>query len=128
MLRRPLWAVTIAALAVMGLGIAVPAILGLKPFGGGVAVALISMFVFAFVFFKLTEFLAYEYPPDVTTVGQLAKAILARNYLPIVAESKKSATDGEVWEILQRIVVEQLGVRPDQLTKETNFVEDLNLD
>jgi hypothetical protein len=60
-------------------------------------------------------------------VGQLAKATLARNYLPIVAESKKSSTDAEVWQILCRVIGEQLGVRPDQLTKETNFVRDLNI-
>ena len=74
----------------------------------------------------MTEFLAYEFPPDVATVGQLAKATLARNFQPIVAQSKQSATDAEVWETLRRIVGEQLGVRPDQLTKETDFVKDLN--
>jgi hypothetical protein len=72
--------------------------------------------------------LAYEFPPDVATVGQLAKATLARNYQPIVAEAKKSATDAEVWDILQRIIVEQLGVRADQLKRETSFVKDLKVD
>jgi len=123
-LRRPRWVVTLATLAAIGLGIATPVLLGLKPFGGGVMVAILSIGVFAYILFWLTWFLAYECPPDVTTVGQLAKATLARNYQPIVAESKKSATDAEVWEILRPIVGEQLGSRPDQLTKETSFVKD----
>jgi hypothetical protein len=126
-LRRPRWVVTLATLAALGLGAAVPMLLGLKPFRGGVAVALLSAGVFGLVFlYRLTEFLAYEFPPDVTTVGQLATATLARNFQPIVAQSKQSATDAEVWEILRRIVGERLGVRLDQLTKETDFVKDLN--
>jgi acyl carrier protein len=129
MLRRPRWVVTIATLAAVGLGIATPALLGLKPFRGGIAVALFTAGVFGFVFlYRLTEFLAYEFPPDVATVGQLAKATLARNYQPLVAEAKKSATDAEVWDALQRIVGEQFGVRLDQLTKETDFVKDLKVD
>ena len=122
MLRRPRWVVTIATLAVIALGITVPALLGLRPFGGGMATAFISMIVFAFIFYRLTQFSAYVFPPDVETVGQLTKAVLARNYQPIVAEAKQSATDDEVWDILRRIVGEQLGVRIDQLTKETDFV------
>ena len=65
--------------------------------------------------------LATMFPPDVATVGQLAKATLARNYQPIVAESKKSATDAEVWDMLSRIIGEQLAVRPNKLTKGMSF-------
>jgi acyl carrier protein len=125
-LRRPRWVVTLATLAALGFGIAMPVHLGLKPFGGGVMVAILSTAVFAYALSWLTEFLAYEFPPDVATVGQLAKATLARNYRPLVAESQKPASDAEVWDILQRIIGEQLGVRPDQLTKEMDFVKDLN--
>ena len=50
-LRRPRWVVTLATLAALGLGAAVPMLLGLKPFRGGVAVALFSAAVFGFVFF-----------------------------------------------------------------------------
>ena len=128
LLRRPDWVVTVATLAAVGLGIATPLLLGLKPFRGGVAVALVAVGGFGFAFAWLTEFLAYEFPPDVATVGQLAKATLARNYQPIVAEAKQSATDAEVWDILQRIMVEQLGVRADQLKRETSFVKDLKVD
>ncbi len=127
-LRRPGWVVTLGTVTAIGLGVATPALLGLKPFGGGVIVALLSMGLLAYALFWLTEILAYEFPPDVATVGQLAKATLARNYQPIVAESKKSATDAEVWDMLQRIIGEQLGVRIDQLTKEANFVKDLHVD
>ena len=128
MLRRPRWVVTLATLAAVGLGIATPALLGLKPFRGGVVAAVLSAGVFGFVLFWLTEFLTYMFPPDVATVGQLAKATLARNYQPLVAEAKKSATDAEVWDILRRIIGERLGFPLDQLKRETNFVKDLYVD
>jgi acyl carrier protein len=127
-LRRPRWGAALATLTTIGLGIATPALLGLKPFGGGVIVAMVSILLLAFVFSWLTEILAYDFPPDVATAGQLAKATLARNYQPILAESKKSATDAEVWDMLRRIIGEQLGFRVDQLTKETSFVKDLYVD
>jgi hypothetical protein len=126
-LRRPRWVVTLATLATIGLGIVVPALLGLKPFGGGVIVAMVSICLLAFVFSRLTGVFAYELPPEVTTVGQLAKATLARNYQPILAESKTSASDAEVWDMLRRIIGEQMGFRTEQLTKETNFVKDLGV-
>ncbi|MFZ1933698.1 MAG: hypothetical protein WCB27_26170 [Thermoguttaceae bacterium] len=126
LLRRPQWFVRLATLAAVGLGAATPALLGLRPFGGGVIVAVLSMCVFAYVLFWLTASFAYMFPPDVSTVGQLAKATLARNYQRIVAESKRSATDAEVWDILRRIVAEQLGVRPEQLTKETDLIKDVS--
>jgi hypothetical protein len=124
-LRRPSWVVTVATLAAIGLGIATPVLLGLKPFHGGVAVAVLSTGVFAYVLFWLTEFLAYEFPPEVATVGQLAKAILARNYQPLIAEFRKSPTDAEIWEILQRIIGRQLRVGPNQLTNKTDYAEDV---
>jgi hypothetical protein len=128
-LRRPLWFVRLAALAAIALGVAAPLLAGLKPFRGGVLSAIVVTGVFVSVFFcRLTECFATEFPPDILTVGQLAKGILARNYRPIVAESKKSATDAEVWEILQHIVGEQLGVRAGQLTKDTDVVKDFKLD
>jgi acyl carrier protein len=37
-------------------------------------------------------------------------------------------TDGTTFERLKKIVVEQLGVEPDDVTPEAAFVEDLNAD
>jgi acyl carrier protein len=128
-LRRPRWFVRLATLAAVGLGIAAPVLAGLKPFRGGVLAAIVVTGMFILLFFcRLTECFATEFPPDISTVGQLAKGILARNYRPIVAESQKSATEAEVWEILQRIIAEQLEIRADQLTKDTDVVKDVKLD
>ncbi|MEN6452428.1 MAG: hypothetical protein ABFC96_18220 [Thermoguttaceae bacterium] len=103
-LRRPPWVVTLASIAAFALGIAVPATLGIKPFRGGVLVGLISIAAFGFALAWLTERLAHDFPPGVTTVGELARAVLARNYRPILAELNPSMSEADVEEILQRIV------------------------
>ena len=107
-----------ATLASIGLGISVPLACGLKPLRGANVAAIFAIATFGYIFFWLTEFLATEPPPDVVTVGQLAKATLARNYQPILAESKKSATDEEVWDTLRHIVAEQMGVPSDEIARE----------
>jgi acyl carrier protein len=128
-LQRPRWFARLAMLVAVAFGITIPLLLGITFLRGGILSAMFLTAAFVLIFFsRLTEFLATEFPPDVSTVGQLAKATLARNYRMIVAESKKSATDAEVWDMLQRIIAEQLGVQPDQLTKKTNFVKDYKLD
>jgi len=125
-LRRPRWFMRLAMLLAVALGITVPVLAGLKPFGGGILSAIVATCAFVLIFFcRLTEVFATEYPPDLSTVGQLAKATLARNYQRIVAESKKSATDAEVWDILRRIIADQLGIPLEQLTKETEFFKNL---
>jgi hypothetical protein len=124
-LRRPQFVTVLAALITIALGIATSALLGFRLGNGGIIVALLSMGVIGFAMVRLTESLATVFPPDTTTVGELAKGVLARNYPAIVTESRKSATDAEVWDMLLRIISDQLGVRADQLTREANFVRDL---
>jgi hypothetical protein len=121
MLRRPSRLVTTATLAAIGLGVSVPLLLGLKPLGGANVVAIVSVGVFGYIFYLLTAAFARELPPDVVTVGDLAKAVFARNYQPILAESKRSMADGQVWDTLRRIVANQLELLPGEITRETGF-------
>jgi acyl carrier protein len=125
-LRRPAWVTPVAALATVGLAIAVPVLLSLSMLHGAIFVAILTAGAAGYAFSWLTTLLAFEFPPDCATVGQLAKGALARNYRAIVEQSGKCASDAEVWVALRLIVAEQLGVRPGDLTKETNFVKDLN--
>lgn len=37
-------------------------------------------------------------------------------------------TEDEVWSQLKAIIVEQLGVKPEEVTREAKFVEDLGVD
>jgi acyl carrier protein len=125
-LRRPGWVTIIAVFATMGLAIAAPVFLSLKLFHGAVAAACLTAAFVGWLFAWLTTPLTFEFQPECTTVGQLATATLARNYRTIVEEFNREASDAEVWEMLRLIVAEQLGVRPSEVTKEADFVKDLN--
>ena len=125
-LRRPTWVTATAVLATIALAVAMPTLLSLPPFGGAVLVAILTAFVLGYSLVWLTAPLALQFQLDCTTVGQLATATLARNYRAIVEESAKVASDAEVWNILCSIVAEQLGARSADLTKQTDFVKDLD--
>jgi hypothetical protein len=123
MLRRPRWLVAIATLAAFVLGMAASLLLGFTPLRGGVAVGLVFTGMFGYALCRLTEFVASEFPPDVATVADLAKAILARNYRPIAAEAKRPAADAEVRRILQHVFAEPFALPPNLLNVETGSVE-----
>ena len=125
-LRRPTWVTATAVLATIALAVATPSLLSLPPFGGAVLVAILTAIAVAYSLVWLTAPLALQFQPNCTTVGQLATATLARNYRVIVKESSQCASDAEVWNILCSIVAEQLGVRSADLTKQTDFVKDLD--
>jgi hypothetical protein len=120
-LRRPNRVATTATLAAIGLGISVPLLLGLKPFGGANVAAIVSIAAFGYILYVLTESFAHELPAEIVTVGDLAKAVLARNYQPILAEVKKPAADAEVWDTLRRIVGDQLATLPGEVARETEL-------
>ena len=124
-LRRPTWVTASAVLATVGLAIAVPMLCSLGLFNGAVLVGLLTAFVAGHGFYWLTEPLTFQFQPDCTTVGQLAAATMARNYRALLEESGKCANDAEAWEMLRSIIVRQLGVRPGDLTKETDFTQDI---
>jgi hypothetical protein len=120
-LRRPQKVVMTATLATIGLGASVPTFFGLKPFQGASVVAVVSIAAFGYLFYLLTECLVHDLPPDIATVGDLARATLARNYQPILAESRKSATDAEVWNILRHIVGEKLAILPHEVARDMDL-------
>jgi hypothetical protein len=120
-LRRPRRVVMTATLAAIGLGVWIPLSLGLKPLQGANVVAIISMAGFGYLFYRLTAPVAHEFPPDLDTVGDLVKATLARNYQPILAEAKRTATDADVWDTLRHIIAVQMGFPPSEITGDMEF-------
>jgi hypothetical protein len=120
-LRRPSWATGGAALASVGLAVAVPASLGFTLLHGAIVVAIVTAFVAGYLASWLTAPLAFEFQPDCQTVGELATATLARNFQAMCNECK-SANAAEAWETLRRIVAERLGVPAGDLAKDTNLL------
>ncbi len=68
-----------------------------------------------------------EEAANLDTVGKLYRYILDILYL------NNSGTTGQidesdVWERTKDVIVSQLGVRPEQVTEDANFVSDLGID
>jgi acyl carrier protein len=74
------------------------------------------------VTFFLTRPFALAFPLGVATVGDVALATLPPGYEAAV---KQPMTDEEVWEKLQKIVADILGVKVESVTPSARFVEDL---
>jgi acyl carrier protein len=127
-LARPLWVAILGT--ALGIITTVVAFVYLVA-GIGVSLAIISAIFVAFVIYGIlylaTKPLAREFRPEFATVGGLTKAVLRLNYGAISDEAQR-ANAGDVWNTLRAIIVEQLGVRPDDVTKEANFVTDLRAD
>ena len=71
--------------------------------------------------------LATVLPRGCETLGGLSSRLLHLNLGTISREL--DATDREiVWSVLRGLVVEALGVKPEQVTREARFVEDLGAD
>jgi acyl carrier protein len=122
-LRRPVWVTAVATLASLVPAVAAPLLLGLRPLNGAIWLAVLVGTAAGYFFYWLTIPLAFEFQLECHTVGELTIATLARNFQAVHDEAKSSNT-AEVWDVLCRIVSEQLGVGAGDLTKETSFFQD----
>lgn len=131
-LRRPPWVgaiVTVAAVALAWLctfGSSNPKWVTAAP-----AIAMACLFFigplaafFAVVGVWLTTPLAVVWRPDIPTVGDLARAVVAINFTNW-SQPQRPWSDDEIWNALRQIVAEVLGVDPAKVTREARFVEDL---
>jgi acyl carrier protein len=84
-------------------------------------------FIGGFLLMLATPMLASEWPGSLTTVGDLAKDVLARNYA-LLASGVQGWNEQEVWESLCRIMVDQLGLRRQEITPEARIVDDLGVE
>lgn len=69
--------------------------------------------------------LAFWIPPECRTVGDLASAVLARNFTVLAADG---CTPDDVLNSLKLLVAETTAVWSSELTADTDFVKDLNFD
>lgn len=126
-LARPTWVSAIATtLGCAGVA-TVPPMVGLSYGTGAATVAgLLSVIGIPWLLITLTEPLAVCFRSNFATVGGLTTAILQRNY-GAISDACQKANAEEVWQTLQALIVEQLGVRREDVTKEADFVKDLGL-
>jgi hypothetical protein len=70
----------------------------------------------------LLQPVAVHFPRQCQTVRGAVKSMLRSKYGPR-AEPRRNLTEGELWSRLHRIVVDDFGVKPDEVTKEKPFRE-----
>ncbi len=68
-----------------------------------------------------------RYPSGASTVGDLAEKVMVLNHRQLATEIN-GWNANDVWKALCVLIVDELRVRPDQLTREANFVRDLKID
>ena len=117
-LVRPAWVKAAVILGSCAIGTAI------FVFGRAALVtAFLTTLVAMYVLFQATKPLAVMFHRKFATVGGLTKCILQKNF-GAISDSCQRANAEEVWDTLRCVIVEQLGVRPDDVTKEARFVED----
>jgi acyl carrier protein len=127
-LVRPLWVTVFAT--VIGFSLVAGAYLLFSKTLGGFAIWIglpVVVCIVPYVLYHVTEPLATRLCSEFTTVGGLTKSILRKNY-GALSDQCQRANPAEIWSTLCALIGEELGVDPNQLTPETNFVKDLNVD
>lgn len=97
------------------------------PLGLAGVMALLTFIAMALMLALLTLPAAIYPDPSWATYRGLVTCLVAMNYTDLAQRHDLwSAT--EVWNVLQQIIVEQLGVSPEDVTPNTNFIHDLGAD
>ena len=127
-LVRPIWVTVIVTLIGLAIIVGASHLLG-KTLGIGAAWIGLPVIICAvpYILYHVTKPLAIAFRPEFATVGGLTKSILWKNYGTLSDECQR-ANPEEVWTTLCALISEVLGVLPDHLTKDINFVKDLGVD
>lgn len=117
---QPNWGVILIKFVIlMAVGIA----LGLLQYVGIWGLTIVSL-ISALVMTKFMPALHTSLPAS--TVGALAEQIYLAN-LKQLAEENGGLNEREVWGALRQIIIRQLGVKPEEVTPEARFIEDLRI-
>ena len=124
-LRRPGWIV--ACLTVLTIAVALGCAALMQARYGAELAALSGVGLLAVLGVGttwITRFWAVHTESDWSTFRGLSQVVLAHNYAKL---SRRFNTwdPADVWQALQAIVVEKLGVEPEQVTRQARLVEDL---
>jgi len=118
-LTRPLWLVGLACAVCFAAAGSAGLFAG--PIGFVVAFAPAAIVVEA-----VTRPWKIEFPPAFRNFRELSAHVLARNHT-VLCQGHDGWSPSDVWDVLTSIIVEQLGVRPEQVTKDASFVSDLGM-
>ena len=126
-LARPNWITALAAMVMLITGVGC-GYLSYLLFGKAVALVFgaVATVVSGLILERATTVFAVNPRESFTTFRGLTGVVLAHNYATL---SRRFNTwdPSDIWEALQTIITEQLHVKPELVTPETSFVNDLGL-
>lgn len=132
-LRRPHWLVALlTSIILVGY---LSTIVGLRlmdstwrqPLWSAPAAALAPWLLMSWLAARSTRPWARELPRGCATIGELSSCLLTLN-LGAICRARDETDRDAVWSVLQSVIVEQLGVKPELVTRQARFVEDLGAD
>ncbi|MFC1759116.1 hypothetical protein ACFL2H_10175 [Planctomycetota bacterium] len=128
-LRRPNWLVTTCTLVVIGCSI-VAGFLAYQSTESQLAAfasAVVAGIIFGFVSGWITQPYSVHPASNCITLRALAESALGPNFKSL-SERYNGASQNDLWLALRSIIVEQLGVSPDEVKPTASFVNDLGCD
>jgi acyl carrier protein len=125
---RPKWLVNVST-TLAGLAVVLISVLVYREWGwkNATLVAFLSLLPLGVTGCLLTAPFATQPSPNWQTFRGLTHVVLAHNYAKI-SGMFESWHPTDVWDALQIIIVEQLGVPPEAVTRDASFVKDLGAD
>lgn len=139
-LVRAAWIVhTLAVVAAMTAALAMYSAAQVHGLGTGLGVGFVTLIGTSLLLAMVTAPLASYPAPEFATLGGLTRVVLAGNYVSIMRQAREhpiSTADGsnidhnpdEVFDVLRTIIMQQLGVTADEITRDASFVNDLGAD
>lgn len=103
------------------------ALFQLLPFYAAIPAIVLSVILFLIAGVRLTRPFANRIPGDCVTVRDLVEAIRRLNFNRLAADSR-TWHEREVWDTLRSVIVDELGVTPDEVRPEARFIQDLRAD
>jgi len=119
----PAWGVPLVIGCGIAAGIALGAALPPAFFFVAAIGAIVAIVVSARLLFKL---FGTSLPRHMQTVGQVAAAVVAKNYAQL-SEDRVSRDSEEVWQSLRILLAEQFGMDPEEITKQSRLADDLGV-
>lgn len=91
----------------------------------GIAMALMSCLIGVLLGYMVGLCWFSSIPPETSTLGDLARVAVALNYSQFQDSAEPPAENDAIWQILCDVLADVSGIRREQLTRDTRFVEDL---
>ena len=127
-LARPLWIVLLAAILTTAVSLWVALLVDRN--WGSIRAELAFFAMLAAVGLlaaKITSAFEIRFRPEFATFRELSHLVLVRNYATL-SKQFNASNSADVWDALKAIIVEQLGVKPEAVTKEAHFIADLGME